>query len=73
VPGTSGARAVDGLVDAMRRARFEPARFDGLLDGLPVAVNMVWLVAHTTVRGRADVPPGIHVTVTPGVKRRAAA
>ena len=54
-------------------ARFEPARVDGLLDGLPVAVNMVWLVAHTTVRGRADVPPGIHVTVTPGVKRRAAA
>ena len=32
----------------MSRARFEPAT----RKGLPVAVNMVWLVAHTTVRGK---------------------
>jgi hypothetical protein len=33
-------------MDAVSRARFEPALFDGS----PVAVNMIWLVAHTTVR-----------------------
>ena len=35
------------MLGAMSQARFEPAR----VAGLPVAVNMVWLVAHTTVRG----------------------
>jgi len=33
-------------MDAVSRARFEPAQ----VAGLPVAVNMVWLVARTTVR-----------------------
>lgn len=37
-----------GLMDAINKARFEPARFAGE----PVAVNMVWLFTHTTVRGR---------------------
>ena len=37
------------LVRAARNARFEPAR----VAGAPVAVNLVWLVAHTTVRGYA--------------------
>jgi hypothetical protein len=72
VPGTAGALAVGELVDAMRKARFEPARVDGLLDGLPVAVNMVWLVAHTTVRGTPNSPPGIYITVTPPAKKRVA-
>jgi len=36
------------LRDAVSRARFEPAT----RKGMPVAVNMVWLVAHTTVRGK---------------------
>ena len=40
------ARLVEGLLDAVSRARFEPAR----MAGLPVAVNMIWLVARTTVR-----------------------
>jgi hypothetical protein len=40
-------QAIESVMGAMSRARFEPAR----VDGLPVAVNMVWLVAHTTVRG----------------------
>jgi len=42
-------QAIESMMGAMSRARFEPAR----VDGLPVAVNMVWLVAHTTVRGDA--------------------
>jgi hypothetical protein len=39
---------VEELRDAVSHARFEPAT----RKGLPVAVNMVWLVAHTTVRGK---------------------
>ena len=37
------------LLDAAATARFEPARYAGS----PVAVNVIWLLAHTTVRGRA--------------------
>jgi hypothetical protein len=46
--GTADAKAEVALMDAMSRARFEPAQ----MAGLPVAVNMVWVVAHTTVRGK---------------------
>lgn len=48
-------KLVEGLLDAVSRARFEPAS----VDGAPIAVNMIWLVAHTTVRGSKhplDVP-----------------
>jgi Putative zinc-finger len=45
--GAEQTRVVENLMDAISRARFEPAQ----KAGLPVAVNMVWLVAHTTVRG----------------------
>ena len=44
-PETIGA-----MLDAASRARFEPA----LSGGLPVAVNVVWLVTSTTVKGRPD-------------------
>ncbi|HEY2907053.1 MAG TPA: zf-HC2 domain-containing protein [Vicinamibacterales bacterium] len=46
--GAVDAKAEGALMDAMSRARFEPAQ----MAGLPVAVNMVWVVAHTTVRGK---------------------
>jgi len=39
-------RDVKDLVYALSRGRLEPAQFDGA----PVAVNLVWLVAHTTVK-----------------------
>jgi hypothetical protein len=54
VPGASDVTdaRVEELRDAVSRARFEPAT----RKGLPVAVNMVWLVAHTTVRA-AKHPP----------------
>jgi hypothetical protein len=45
-PDGDDAKLVEGLLNAVARARFAPAQFDGS----PVAVNMVWLVAHTTVR-----------------------
>jgi hypothetical protein len=40
------------LLDTISRARFQPAR----LAGSPVAVNVVWLYAHLTVRGKLLVP-----------------
>lgn len=40
--------AVVDLLNTVAAARFEPAR----MAGAPVAVNMVWLVTHRTVRGR---------------------
>jgi hypothetical protein len=36
------------LLDSISRNRLEPARFGDS----PVAVNLVWLLAHTTVRGK---------------------
>ncbi|MEO8075500.1 MAG: hypothetical protein ABI818_04170, partial [Acidobacteriota bacterium] len=38
------------VVEALSRGRLEPAE----LDGSPVAVNLVWLVAHTTVKGKSS-------------------
>ena len=68
---TSGAQAraedtdqaIENLMDAVSRARFEPAR----VDGSPIAVNMVWIVAQTTVRADPQpLDPGVH---RPGKKR----
>jgi hypothetical protein len=42
---------VKGLVAALSRSRLEPAQV--LPWRSPVAVNMVWLLAHTTVKGKA--------------------
>lgn len=38
------------MIEAASRAQFEPAR----AGGAPVAVSMVWLLAHTTVVGSAE-------------------
>ncbi|MGE0704359.1 MAG: zf-HC2 domain-containing protein [Vicinamibacterales bacterium] len=40
-------QGVNELLGVASRARFEPAS----RDGSPVAVNLIWIVAHTTVRG----------------------
>jgi Putative zinc-finger len=42
-------REVTDIVEALSRGRLEPAQFGGS----PVAVNLVWLLAHTTVKGKA--------------------
>lgn len=39
---------MSALLDAVSQSRFEPAQGAG---GAPVAVNMVWLLARTTVKG----------------------
>lgn len=43
------ARLAFDLLDAASTARFEPAR----VAGSPVALNVVWVLTHTTVRGKA--------------------
>jgi putative zinc finger protein len=48
-------QATIDLLDAISKARFEPARSGGS----PVAVNMVWLLAHLTVRGKMPVGPRV--------------
>ena len=51
-------REILEVLGAASQARFEPAR----AGGTPVAVNVVWLVAHTTVRGKGnDAWPVLHV------------
>jgi hypothetical protein len=41
-------RQVTPILDAISRTRLLPAQSEGT----PVAVNLVWLIAHTTVRGK---------------------
>lgn len=51
------AKAVEDLLGTVSRARFEPASIliePSSMTGLPVAVNVVWIVAHTTVRATKD-------------------
>ena len=47
VMASMDSKRIELLVDAMSKTRFEPV----MKEGDPVAVNMVWFVAHTTVRG----------------------
>ncbi len=56
------AKLVEGLLRVVSRARFEPAR----IGGLPVAVNMVWMVARTTVRANRQPPTEV---APPAVKK----
>jgi hypothetical protein len=65
--GSSEARALEGLRGAVSRARFEPARVAGL--PVPAAVNMVWLIAHTTVRATRA---GLDLNAAPTPKKRQA-
>lgn len=65
--GSGDAVLVEGLLDAVARARVEPAP----IDGMPVAASMVWLSTHTTVRGRKHEP--IDVPLPAASKKRAAA
>src|SRR3989442_1423348 len=75
---------VSAMLDAVSQSRFEPAQAAG---GAPVAVNMVWLLARTTVKGSPHAlelemlqrrrtrvaPPGAEIfTAQPGVEIDAA-
>lgn len=63
--GSYEAQAMKNMIAALSDARFEPAR----VSGLPVAVNMVWLVAYTTVRGTKD---PMEIPAMPLAKKRRA-
>lgn len=63
--GSDEAKLVEDLIGAASRARFEPAS----LAGSPVAVNMVLIIAHTTVRGSKE---ALELPVVPPAKKRAA-
>jgi hypothetical protein len=66
--GSSEALAMKSLIDAISLARFEPAR----VSGLPVAVNMVWLIARTTVRGTKEPLFDASTVPVPSSKKRRA-
>ena len=52
-------QVVEDIMHAMARTRFQPAQ----REGVAVAVNIVWLVAHTTVRGTSETrAPGLPLT-----------
>ena len=62
--GAADAELVEGLLDAVSRARLEPAA----PQSLPTSVTMLWLVEHATVR--ASKQPPLDVPLPP--KKRAA-
>jgi hypothetical protein len=67
-PGTNETKAFEDLLGAVSRARFERVwdntrALGKKVGGRPVAVNMVWLVEHTTVRA---------ARATPAAKKRTA-
>jgi hypothetical protein len=62
--GSREAQVVESMLGAIAQARFAPAR----VGGLPIAVNMVWLVERTTVHAASF--PGEAAPVQPPVKKR---
>ena len=67
------ARAVEEMIDAVSRVRFEPASIEfepTSRAGLPVAVNMVWIFTQTTVRAAATKDP--HDSRLPAARKRTA-
>jgi len=66
VRGTDGeVKLIEGLLDAVSRARLDPAQ----AGPLPPSLNMLWLVEHTTVRASKAKAP---VLDAPLPKKRAA-
>jgi len=59
------ARLAVDLLDAVSTARFEPAR----VAGAPVPFNVVWVLTHTTVRGKA---PALRAKAAPPLRPSAA-
>jgi hypothetical protein len=59
-------QAVLALLDAISKARFEPARYAG--SRVPVAVNMVWLYASLTVKAKM---PELQIQPKPSHSRSA--
>lgn len=67
VAGDNDAKVIEGLLDAVSRARFAP----GPAEGAPSAANMVWLIAHTTVRASNSATTTVDLPL-PASKKRVA-
>lgn len=61
-------RELANLMDQVKQARFEPAQ---ALTGRKVAVNMVWLIARTTVKGNARPVDAVNAAPVPVRKHEA--
>ena len=70
-PSINDAKLVEGLLDVLSRARFEPAQ----ADGAPTAANMVWLITRTTVRAsqssQGSATGDLQLPAPPATKKRA--
>jgi anti-sigma factor RsiW len=69
--GVNDAKLVEGLLDVLSRARFEPAQ----AEGTPSAANMVWLITRTTVRASQSsqgTTGDLQLPAPPAAKKRAA-
>jgi hypothetical protein len=56
---------MSSVVNAVKQSRFAPAQ---AIDGAPVAVNMVWLLARTSVKASAQAsvdPPPVRLAPAP--------
>jgi hypothetical protein len=63
VAAAADQKLLEDLMGAVSRARFEPAS----VGAAPVAVHMVWIVAHTTVRAsKGDLP----IPTSPAAKNK---
>jgi hypothetical protein len=60
-------RELDSLLGQVKQSRFEPAQ---ALTGGKVAVNMVWMIVRTTVKGSAPVADAVHAAPAPVVRKR---
>jgi hypothetical protein len=74
VPGRSDRgqrhqREMDDLMHQVKQARFEPAQ---ALTGRKVAVNMVWMIYRTTVKGSAREADVVNAAPVPARKRETA-
>ena len=59
---------IEGLLDAVSRARFGPQA-----EGLPASGSMVWLITHTTVRAsQSAAGVDLRLPASPPAKKRAA-
>jgi hypothetical protein len=66
-PAISDAKLIEGLLDAVSRARLGPAQ----AEGLPASSNMVWMITRTTVRASQSAVP-VDLPLPPAPKKRAA-
>jgi anti-sigma factor RsiW len=65
---TADEAKIDGLLDAVSRARFEPSQ----AEGLPSSRSMVWLITSTTVRASQSAGADLRLPAPPPAKKRAA-